>query len=182
MEWLDANLGSRLTMKFPSVYLIDQGARADIMSIAFAGKGQHQDTGAKAVHMAPNTSSSIIAKSISKGGGKTTYRGLLKVAKGAHNVKSHVRCDAIIMDEKSISDTIPYMEIEEKNVSVGHEATVGKINDEQLFYMMTRGIKESDAMTMIARGFFECFTKQLPLEYAVEFNRLIELEMEGAIG
>ncbi|MBI2076383.1 MAG: Fe-S cluster assembly protein SufB [Candidatus Aenigmarchaeota archaeon] len=182
VEWIDGNIGSKLTMKYPSVFLLEPGARADILSVAYAGKGQHQDAGGKAVHLAPNTSSTILSKSVSKDGGRTTYRGLLKVAPGATNVKSNVRCDALILDEKSASDTVPYMEIEEKNVSVGHEATVGKISDEQLFYLMSRGLTEQEAMTMIVSGFIEPFTKELPLEYAVELNRLIQLEMAGAVG
>ena len=182
VEWLDANIGSKITMKFPSVYLLGENAKADMMSIAFAGKAQIQDTGAKAVHMAPNTTSSIISKSISKDGGCTTYRGLVRVDKGCTNVKSNVRCDALLMDEKSTSNTVPYMEINEKKVSIGHEASVGKIGEEQLFYLMSRGLSEQEATGLIVRGFFECFTKQLPLEYAVEFNRLIEMEMEGSVG
>ena len=182
VEWLDANIGSRITMKFPSVYLLGENAKADMMSIAFAGKDQLQDTGAKAVHMAPNTTSSIVSKSISKDGGRTTYRGLVRVEKGCTNVKSNVRCDALLMDEKSASDTVPYMEINEKKVSIGHEASVGKIGEEQLFYLMSRGLSEQEATGLIVRGFFDCFTKQLPLEYAVEFNRLIEMEMEGSVG
>lgn len=182
VEWLDANIGSKITMKFPSVYLLGENAKADMMSIAFAGKGQLQDTGAKAVHMAPNTTSSIISKSISKDGGITTYRGLVRVDKGCTNVKSNVRCDALLMDEKSTSNTVPYMEINEKKVSIGHEASVGKIGEEQLFYLMSRGLSEQEATGLIVRGFFDCFTKQLPLEYAVEFNRLIEMEMEGSVG
>ncbi len=182
VEWLDANIGSKITMKFPSVYLLGENAKADMMSIAFAGKGQLQDTGAKAIHLAPNTTSSIISKSISKDGGNTTYRGLVRVDKGCINVKSNVRCDALLMDEKSTSNTVPYMEINEKKVSIGHEASVGKIGEEQLFYLMSRGLSEQEAVGLIVRGFFECFTKQLPLEYAVEFNRLIEMEMEGSVG
>ncbi|MBI4170956.1 MAG: Fe-S cluster assembly protein SufB [Candidatus Aenigmarchaeota archaeon] len=182
VEWLDANIGSKITMKYPSVFLLGEGAKADMMSIAFAGDGQHQDAGAKAIHMAKNTRSTIISKSISKGGGKTTYRGLVHVDKGCTGVKSNVRCDALLLDEKSVSDTVPYMEIEEKKVSIGHEATVGRVNEEQLFYLMSRGLSEQEATALIVRGFFECFTKQLPLEYAVEFNRLIELEMEGSVG
>ncbi len=182
VEWLDANIGSKITMKFPSVYLLGEGSKADMMSIAFAGNSQIQDTGAKAVHMAPNTTSTIISKSISKDGGRTTYRGLVRVNKGCTNVKSNVRCDALLLDEKSASDTVPYMEINEKKVSIGHEASVGKIGEEQLFYLMSRGLSEQEAVGLIVRGFFECFTKQLPLEYAVEFNRLIEMEMEGSVG
>ncbi len=182
VEWLDANIGSKITMKYPSVFLLGEGARADMMSIAFAGAGQQQDAGAKAIHMAKNTRSTIISKSISKDGGKTTYRGLVRVDKGCTGVKSNVRCDALLLDEKSVSDTVPYMEIEEKKVSIGHEASVGRVNEEQLFYLMSRGLTEQQATGLIVRGFFECFTKQLPLEYAVEFNRLIELEMEGSVG
>jgi len=182
VEWLDANIGSKITMKYPSVFLLGEGAKSDMMSIAFAGEGQHQDAGSKAVHLAKNTSSTIISKSISKGGGKTTYRGLIKVAKGCTGVKSNVRCDALLLDEKSVSETVPYMEIDEKRVSIGHEASVGRVNEEQLFYLMSRGLSEQEATGLIVRGFFECFTKQLPLEYAVEFNRLIELEMEGSVG
>lgn len=182
VEWLDANTGAKVGMKYPSVYLLGKGARADILSIAFAGKGQWQDTGAKAIHIAPNTTSTITAKSVSKDGGKTTYRGLVKIFPGAINSKSFVRCDALILDEKSVSDTVPYMEINENKVSVGHEATVGKVNDAQLFYLMSRGLTEQQALTLIVNGFFEAFTKELPLEYAVEFNRLIQLEMTGAVG
>lgn len=182
VEWLDANIGSKITMKYPSVYLVGENAKTDIMSIAFAGAEQYQDTGSKAVHLAPNTTSTILSKSISKDGGHTTYRGLVRVDKGCTNVKSNVRCDAILMDEKSTSDTVPYMEINEKKVNIGHEASVGKIGEEQLFYLMSRGLSEQEATGLIVRGFFECFTKQLPLEYAVEFNRLIEMEMEGSVG
>ncbi|MEM5797571.1 MAG: Fe-S cluster assembly protein SufB [Candidatus Aenigmatarchaeota archaeon] len=182
VEWLDANIGSQVTMKYPSVYLLGQGARAEILSVAFAGKGQHQDTGGKAIHLAPNTSSTITAKSVSKDGGKTNYRGLIKVLPGAINSRSFTKCDAIILDEQSVSDTIPYMEINENQVSIGHEATVGKVSDEQLFYLMSRGLTEQQALTMIVNGFFEAFTKELPMEYAVEFNRLIQLEMAGAVG
>lgn len=182
VEWIDGNLGSKVTMKYPAVYLLGEGAKAEILSIAFAGKGQHQDAGAKVVHMAPNTSSTITSKSISKDGGRTTYRGLLRVDPGAYGVKSNVVCDALILDEKSASDTVPYMEINEKNVSIGHEASVGKVSEEQLFYLMSRGLNESEAVSMIISGFIEPFTKQLPLEYAIELNRLIQLEMEGSVG
>ncbi len=182
VEWIDGNLGSKITMKYPSIYLLGEGAKGEILSVAYAGKGQHQDAGGKIIHMAKNTTSTILSKSISKDGGRTTYRGLLKVAPGATNVKSNVRCDALILDEHSSSDTIPYMEIEEKSVSIGHEAVVGKISEEQLFYLMSRGLKEQEAMSMIVCGFIEPFTKELPLEYAVELNRLIQLEMIGAIG
>ncbi|HET9251905.1 MAG TPA: Fe-S cluster assembly protein SufB, partial [Candidatus Eisenbacteria bacterium] len=182
MEWVDANLGSKLTMKYPSVYLMEPGAHAEILSIAFAGKGQHQDAGGKAVHGAPNTTSSVVSKSISKDGGRAGYRGLIKVAKGATGCKSTVRCDALLLDEDSRSDTYPYMEIEEDKVSIGHEATVSKIGDEQLFYLMSRGIPEAEAAAMIVSGFIEPITKELPMEYAVEMNRLIQLQMEGSVG
>ena len=182
MEWVDANLGSKLTMKYPSVYLMEPGAHAEILSIAFAGKGQHQDAGGKAVHAAPNTTSSIVSKSISKDGGRAGYRGLIKIAKGAKGSKSTVRCDALLLDEFSRSDTYPYMEIEEDQVTIGHEATVSKIGDEQLFYLMSRGIPEAEAAAMIVSGFIEPITKELPMEYAVEMNRLIQLQMEGSVG
>jgi len=182
MEWVDANLGSKLTMKYPSVYLMEPGAHAEILSIAFAGKGQHQDAGGKAIHAAKNTTSSVVSKSISKDGGRAGYRGLIKVAKGATGCKSTVRCDALLLDEHSRSDTYPYMEIEEDKVSIGHEATVSKIGDEQLFYLMSRGIPEAEAAAMIVSGFIEPITKELPMEYAVEMNRLIQLQMEGSVG
>jgi len=182
MEWVDANLGSKLTMKYPSVYLMEAGAHVEILSIAFAGKGQHQDAGGKAVHAAPNTTSSIVSKSISKDGGRAGYRGLIKIAKGAKGSKSNVRCDALLLDEHSRSDTYPYMEIEEDQVTIGHEATVSKIGDEQLFYLMSRGIPEVEAAAMIVNGFIEPITKELPMEYAVEMNRLIQLQMEGSVG
>ena len=182
VEWIDGNLGSKLTMKYPSVYLMGEGAHGEVLSIAYAGKNQHQDAGAKIYHVAPNTTSVITSKSISKDGGRTTYRGLVKVHKGAHDVKSTVRCDALLLDEQSRSDTYPTMEADEDNVNVGHEASVSKIGDEQLFYLTSRGISENNAMTMIVNGFIEPFTKELPLEYAVELNRLIQLEMEGSVG
>src|SRR3989475_3154176 len=182
MEWVDANLGSKLTMKYPSVYLMEPGAHAEILSIAFAGKGQHQDAGGKAVHAAPYTTSSVVSKSISKDGGRAGYRGLIKVAKGAKGCKSTVRCDALLLDEHSRSDTYPYMEIEEDQVTIGHEATVSKIGDEQVFYLMSRGIPEAEAAAMIVSGFIEPITKELPMEYAVEMNRLIQLQMEGSVG
>ncbi|MBI2579293.1 MAG: Fe-S cluster assembly protein SufB [Candidatus Aenigmarchaeota archaeon] len=182
VEWIDGNLGSKITMKYPAVYLLEEGAKADILSIAFAGKGQHQDAGAKAVHLAPNTTSTIISKSISKGGGRTTYRGLLNVAENAVNSKSHVKCDALILDDQSASDTVPYMEINNKNVNIGHEATTGKVSEDQVFYLMSRGLSEQQAMTMIVSGFIEPFVKELPLEYAIELNRLIQMEMEGSVG
>lgn len=182
VEWIDGNLGSKLTMKFPSVYLVGERAHGEVLSIAFSGANQHQDAGAKIIHVAPNTTSLITSKSISKDGGRSTYRGLLKVYKGAHGVKSNVRCDALLLDEHSRSDTYPTMEIDEENVTVGHEATVSKVGEEQLFYLTSRGISPNDAMTMIINGFIEPFTKELPLEYAVELNRLIQLEMEGSVG
>jgi Fe-S cluster assembly protein SufB len=182
VEWIDANIGSKLTMKYPSIYMIGPRARADILSVAFAGKGQHQDAGAKAIHMAPDTKSTIISKSVSKDGGRASYRGLVRVAKGATNCQSSVRCDALIMDEKSRSDTYPCMEIDEEDTTMVHEATVGKVGEDQIFYLMTRGLKESEALSMIILGFVEKFTKELPMEYAIEFNRLIQMEMEGSVG
>ncbi len=182
MEWVDGNIGSRLTMKYPSVYLMGRGARGEVLSIAYAGKGQHQDAGAKMVHIAPDTTSQITNKSVSKNGGKTTYRGLVKVAPGATGAKINVNCDALILDERSASDTIPYIEVEEERVTLAHEATVGRIGAEQLFYLMSRGISQAEAMSMIVLGFMEPFTRELPMEYAVELNRLIQLEMEGSVG
>lgn len=182
VEWVDANIGSKATMKYPSVYLLGRGARAEILSVAFAGKGQHQDTGAKAVHLAPDTTSRITSKSVCKDGGRTSYRGLLHVAKGAKRVKSSVRCDALILDDRSRTDTYPYNEIHEDDATVTHEATVGRIGEDQIFYLMSRGIPEQDALNMIVLGFLESFTKTLPMEYAIEFNRLIELEMSGSVG
>jgi len=182
VEWVDANIGSKLTMKYPSVYLLGKNARADLLSVAFAGKGQHQDAGAKAVHLAPNTTSRITSKSVSRDNGRTTYRGLLHVAKGATSVKSTVRCDALLIDEISRTDTYPYIEVNEDDATITHEASVGKIGEEQVFYLMSRGFTESEALNLIVTGFLEVFTKELPMEYAVEFNRLIKLEMEGAVG
>ncbi|TMD05034.1 MAG: Fe-S cluster assembly protein SufB [Chloroflexi bacterium] len=182
MEWVDGNLGSQVTMKYPSVYMMEPGAKGDVLSVAFAGKGQHQDAGAKMVHVAPNTTSTITSKSISKAGGRTTYRGLVKVYPQAENCKSFVKCDALLLDGESRSDTYPYNEVEAENVTLGHEATVSKVSDEQLFYLMSRGIPLAEAETMIVNGFIEPFTKELPLEYAVELNRLIQLEMEGSVG
>src|SRR6476620_9062906 len=182
MEWIDGNLGSRLTMKYPAVYMMEPGARGEILSIAFASKGQHQDAGAKLVHVAPNTSGQIISKSISKNGGRASYRGLVKVEKGAKNVKTNVVCDALILDAKSRSDTYPYIEIAEQDVSVGHEASVSRIGEEQLFYLMSRGLSEAEASAMIVNGFIEPLVKELPMEYAVEMNRLIQLQMEGSVG
>jgi len=182
MEWIDGNLGSKVTMKYPAVYMMGPKAHGEILSIAFAGKGQHQDAGGKVVHGAPYTSSKIVSKSISKDGGRASYRGLLKVAKGAHHSKSNVVCDALLLDEISRSDTYPYIEIEEDNVAVGHEASVSKIGEEQLFYLMSRGISADEAAAMIVGGFIEPLVKELPMEYAVEMNRLIQLQMEGSIG
>ena len=182
MEWVDGNLGSRLTMKYPAVYLMEPGAHGEILSIAFASQGQHQDAGAKVVHCAPNTSSRIISKSISKDGGRASYRGLVKVQPGAHNSKSNVVCDALILDERSRSDTYPYIEVAEEDVSIGHEASVSRIGEEQLFYLTSRGLSEAEASTMIVSGFIEPLVKELPMEYAVELNRLIELQMEGSVG
>ncbi len=182
MEWVDGNLGSKLTMKYPSVYMLEPGAHGEILSIAFAAKGQHQDAGAKLVHCAPNTTGQIISKSISKGGGRASYRGLVRVEKGAKNSKCNVVCDALILDSKSRSDTYPYIEILEKDVSVGHEASVSRIGEEQLFYLMSRGLSQAEASTMIVSGFIEPLVKELPMEYAVEMNRLIQLQMEGSVG
>ncbi|MBN2112863.1 MAG: Fe-S cluster assembly protein SufB [Acidimicrobiia bacterium] len=182
MEWVDGNIGSRLSMKYPAVWLVGEGAHGEVLSIAFAGEGQHQDTGAKIVHAAPNTTSLITSKSISKDGGRAGYRGLLRVEQGAANVKSFVRCDALILDPESRSDTYPYMEIEEADASIGHEATVSKVGDDQLFYLMSRGLTEPEATAMIVAGFIEPIVRELPMEYAVELNRLIELQMEGSVG
>ena len=182
MEWLDGNLGSKLTMKYPSCYLVGEGAHGNILSIAYAGDGQHQDTGGKIIHAAPRTTSSIVSKSISKGTGRSSYRGLLQVHDGATNAKSNVECDALLINETAKTDTYPYIEIDEKTASIGHEATVSKVGDEQLFYLMSRGMDEEEAMAMIVRGFIEPIAKLLPMEYAVELNRLIELEMEGSVG
>ena len=182
MEWVDGNLGSKLTMKYPSVYMMEPGAHGEILSIAFASKGQHQDAGAKLVHCAPNTTGQIISKSISKGGGRASYRGLVRVEKGAKNSKCNVVCDALILDPESRSDTYPYIEILEKDVSVGHEASVSRIGEEQMFYLMSRGLSEAEASTMIVSGFIEPLVKELPMEYAVEMNRLIQLQMEGSVG
>ncbi len=182
MEWIDGNLGSRLTMKYPAVYMMEPGARGEILSIAFSSAGQHQDAGAKVVHCAPNTSSRIISKSISKNGGRSSYRGLVKVESGAHKSKSSVVCDALILDPQSRSDTYPYLEIDEQDVTIGHEASVSRIGEEQLFYLTSRGLSEAEASTMIVNGFIEPLIKELPMEYAVEMNRLIELQMEGSVG
>jgi Fe-S cluster assembly protein SufB len=182
MEWVDANLGSKLTMKYPSCYLMGPRAHGEILSMAFAADHQHQDTGGKIIHLAPNTTSKITSKSICKGGGRASYRGLLKVHDGAKNSKSNVVCDALLLDEHSQSDTYPYIEIEEKLVSIGHEASVSKVGEDQLFYLMSRGLSEEEAITMVVSGFIEPLVKELPMEYAVEMNRLIQLQMEGSIG
>jgi Fe-S cluster assembly protein SufB len=182
MEWVDGNLGSKVTMKYPSCYLMEPGAKGEILSVAFAGEGQHQDAGGKVIHVAPDTTSTITSKSITKDGGRAAYRGLLKVAKGAVRSKAFVRCDALLLDDKSRSDTYPSIEIDEEQVDIGHEATVSKVSDEQLFYLQSRGLTETEAKTMIVNGFFEAFTKELPMEYAVELNRLLALQMEGSIG
>ena len=182
VEWVDCNLGSKLTMKYPSVYLVGERAHGEVLSIAFAGNGQHQDAGAKIIHAAPNTTSNIFAKSISKDGGRGSYRGLLEVAKGAHGSRSKVVCDALLLDEHSRSDTYPTIRIGEDDVDVGHEASVSKIGEEQLFYLMARGMSEEEAGKLIVNGFIEPIVKELPMEYAVEMNRLIELQMEGSIG
>jgi Fe-S cluster assembly protein SufB len=181
-EWIDGNLGSKLTMKYPSVYLMEPGAHGEILSLAFAGPGQHQDAGGKVIHGAPRTTSTIISKSISKGGGRTSYRGQVKVYPGCRDVKATVRCDALLLDENSRSDTYPYMDIEEERATIGHEATVSKVGEEQLFYLQSRGIEAAEAAKMIVNGFVEPIVKELPMEYAVELNRLIELQMEEAVG
>jgi len=182
VEWIDANTGSRKTVKFPSIYLRGENATADIISVAVAGKGQHQDTGAKAIHLAPNTRSRIVSKSVSKDGGRATYRGHLKVSPGATNVMASVRCDALMLDDISRSDTYPYIDIQEDDTTMTHEATVGKVSAEQVFYLMSRGLTENEAQNLIVQGFLEVFTKELPMEYAIEFNRLVKLEMEGSLG
>ncbi len=182
VEWIDGNIGSKITMKYPGIYLLEPHAHGETLSIAFAGKGQHQDTGAKMVHLASDTTSRTTSKSVSRLNGRSTYRGLLHVAKGAKNVKASVRCDALLLDDTSKTDTYPYMEINQEDATVTHEATVGKIGDEQIFYLMTRGFTEEEALTLIVNGFMEPFTKELPMEYAVELNRLIKLEMDDSVG
>src|SRR5256884_4985050 len=182
MEWIDGNIGSKVTMKYPSVYLTGEHAKGEVLSVAMAGEGQHQDAGAKMVHAAPRTSSTIISKSIARGGGRTSYRGLVQVLEGSHHSRSTVKCDALLVDTVSRSDTYPYVDIREDDVSMGHEATVSKVSDDQLFYLMSRGLTEDEAMAMIVRGFIEPIAKELPMEYALELNRLIELQMEGAVG
>jgi len=181
-EWVDANIGSKVTMKYPSCYLVGEGARGEILSLAFATGHQHQDTGGKVIHAAPRTTSKITSKSISKAGGRASYRGLLKVHAGAHHAKSSVVCDALLLDDASRSDTYPYIEIDEDNVSIGHEASVSKVGEEQLFYLMSRGMSGEEATSMVVSGFIEPLVKELPMEYAVEMNRLIQLQMEGSIG
>ncbi len=182
VEWIDANTGAQLTMKYPGIYLLGEKAHAEIVSVAVASKGQHQDTGAKAVHLAPNTTSRIVGKSVCKDGGAATYRGTVRVAPGATGVTTSVRCDALILDEGSRSETYPYIDIQEDDTSMSHEATVGRVSDDQIFYLMSRGMTENEATNLIVQGFLEVFTKELPMEYALEFNRLIRLEMEGALG
>jgi Fe-S cluster assembly protein SufB len=182
MEWVDGNLGSKLTMKYPAVLLMEEGAHGEVLSIAFAGRGQHQDAGAKITHLAPNTTSQIISKSISKDGGRASYRGLLKIAEGADNCKSNVVCDALLLDDRSRSDTYPTIEIDARNVTMGHEASVSKVGEDQLFYAMNRGMSEDEANAMIVNGFIEPLVKELPMEYALELNRLIQIQLEGSIG
>ncbi len=182
MEWIDGNLGSKVTMKYPAVWLMGEHARGETLSVAFAGENQHQDAGAKMVHAAPNTSSTIVSKSVARGGGRTSYRGLIQVNPGAKGARSTVRCDALLVDDESRSDTYPYNDIREDDVSMGHEATVSKIGEDQLFYLMSRGLTEDEAMAMIVRGFIEPIARELPMEYALELNRLIEMQMEGAVG
>ena len=182
MEWIDGNIGSKVTMKYPSVWLVGEHAKGETMSVAFAGEGQHQDAGAKMVHAAPNTSSTIISKSVARGGGRTSYRGLIQVNEGSYNAKTTVKCDALLIDDISRSDTYPYIDCREDDVSMGHEATVSRISEDQLFYLMQRGLNEDEAAAMIVRGFVEPIARELPMEYAIELNRLIELQMEGAVG
>ena len=182
MEWIDGNIGSKVTMKYPSVWMTGEHAKGEVLSVAFAGEGQHQDTGAKMLHLAPNTSSNIVSKSVARGGGRASYRGLVQVNKGAHGSRSSAKCDALLVDTISRSDTYPYVDIREDDVTMGHEATVSKVSENQLFYLMSRGLTEDEAMAMVVRGFVEPIAKELPMEYALELNRLIELQMEGAVG
>jgi Fe-S cluster assembly protein SufB len=182
MEWIDGNLGSKVTMKYPAVYLMGEHARGETLSVAFAGEGQHQDAGAKMVHCAPNTSSNIVSKSVARGGGRTSYRGLVQVQEGAGHSRSTVKCDALLVDAVSRSDTYPYVDVREDDVEMGHEASVSKISEDQLFYLMSRGMTEDEAAATIVRGFIEPIARELPMEYALELNRLIELQMEGAVG
>ncbi len=182
MEWIDGNIGSKVTMKYPAVWMTGEHAKGEVLSVAFAGEGQHQDAGAKMLHLAPNTSSNIVSKSVARGGGRTSYRGLVQVNKGAHGSRSSVKCDALLVDTISRSDTYPYVDIREDDVTMGHEATVSKVSENQLFYLMSRGMTEEEAMAMVVRGFVEPIAKELPMEYALELNRLIELQMEGSVG
>ncbi len=182
MEWVDGNIGSKVTMKYPAVWLMGEHAKGETLSVAMAGPGQHQDAGAKMVHCAPNTSSSIVSKSVARGGGRSSYRGLVEIQEGAHGSKSTVRCDALLVDDISRSDTYPFVDVREDDVTMGHEATVSKVSDDQLFYLMSRGLDEAEAMAMIVRGFIEPIARELPMEYAIELNRLIELQMEGSVG
>jgi len=182
MEWVDGNIGSKVTMKYPAVYMLGEHASGEVLSIAFAGEGQHQDAGAKMVHAAPNTSSTIVSKSVARGGGRTSYRGLVQIQENAKHSKSTVKCDALLVDTVSRSDTYPYVDVREDDASIGHEATVSKVGDDQLFYLMSRGLSEDEAMAMIVRGFVEPIARELPMEYALELNRLIELQMEGSVG
>ena len=182
MEWIDGNIGSKVTMKYPAVYLLGEHSKGETLSVAFAGEGQHQDAGSKMVHAAPHTSSTIVSKSVARGGGRTSYRGLVQINEGAHGSRSSVVCDALLVDTISRSDTYPYVDIREDDVQMGHEATVSKVSADQLFYLMSRGLSEEEAMAMIVRGFVEPIAKELPMEYALELNRLIELQMEGAVG
>ncbi len=182
MEWIDGNIGSKVTMKYPAVWLLGEHAKGEVLSIAFAGSGQHQDAGAKMVHAAPRTSSTIVSKSVARGGGRTSYRGLVQIQEGAHNSRATVKCDALLVDTISRSDTYPYVDVREDDASIGHEATVSKVGEDQLFYLMSRGLSEDEAMAMVVRGFVEPIARELPMEYALELNRLIELQMEGAVG
>ncbi|MEO8889215.1 MAG: Fe-S cluster assembly protein SufB [Jatrophihabitantaceae bacterium] len=182
MEWVDGNIGSKVTMKYPAVWLMGEHAKGEVLSVAFSGEGQHQDAGAKMLHLAPYTSSTIISKSVARGGGRSSYRGLVEIHKGAHHSKSTVKCDALLVDDISRSDTYPYVDVREDDVSMGHEATVSKVSETQLFYLMSRGLSEDEAMAMIVRGFVEPIARELPMEYALELNRLIELQMEGSVG
>ncbi|OWA13216.1 Fe-S cluster assembly protein SufB [Streptomyces sp. CS113] len=182
MEWIDGNIGAKVTMKYPSIYLMGEHAKGEVLSVAFAEEGQHQDNGAKAVHLAPHTSSNIVSKSVSRGGGRTSYRGLVRIDEGAHHSASTVKCDALLVDDHSRSDTYPFADIREDDVAMGHEAKVSRVSEEQLFYLMSRGMSEDESMAMVVRGFIEPIARELPMEYAVELNRLIELQMEGAVG
>ncbi|NDJ90303.1 Fe-S cluster assembly protein SufB [Mycolicibacter kumamotonensis] len=182
MEWVDGNIGSKVTMKYPAVWMTGEHAKGEVLSVAFAGEDQHQDTGAKMLHLAPNTSSNIVSKSVARSGGRSSYRGLVEIHKGAHGAKSSVKCDALLVDDVSRSDTYPYVDIREDDVTVGHEATVSKVSENQLFYLMSRGLTEDEAMAMVVRGFVEPIAKELPMEYALELNKLIQLQMEGSVG